>query len=335
LWLIFTRVEKEEKTSLWTVAGIVLLSAAAFFTKQTFFFTAGIAFLRFLQLGKRREAVLTFSAFAILTAAGIFLLNYTSGGGYIWQHWTHAQRLTFSWIQVLGEFLKTLKTPVYFFALIFLFIFIYRKRKFLFASRARLSGVSRSAESLILFYFSISLGWAIVSSGRVGANVNYYIESSLLLAIIGGFIYANFKRDHLPRLALSMIVLFTLGGAFQLARILHGEYFRWQTAAYYREISERTAKFTPPGSTCISVAAEMVVWNGCRFHFDDFSEYEHGWSPELRETFEREVKTGRYAAILWYDDSLQTRFPNYRLVPTSQNAPERSFPVYLYVPTNP
>jgi 4-amino-4-deoxy-L-arabinose transferase-like glycosyltransferase len=302
LHLIFTRIEENEKTSVWIVAGIVLLSAAAFFTKQTFYFTAGIAFLRFLQLGKRREAALTAAAFAVLTAAGIFLLNYTSGGGYIWQHWTHAQRLTFSWIQVLGEFLKTLKTPVYFFALIFLFIFIYRKRKFLFASRARLSGVSRSAESLILFYFSISLGWAIVSSGRVGANVNYYIESSLLLAIIGGFIYANFKRDHLPRLALSMIVLFTLGGAFQLARILHGEYFRWQTAAYYREISERTAKFTPPGSTCISVAAEMVVWNGCRFHFDDFSEYEHGWSPELRETFEREVKTGRYAAILWYDD---------------------------------
>ena len=335
LWLVFTRIEENRKTSVWIVAGIVLLSSAAFFTKQTFYFTVGIAFLRFLQTGKRREAILTVLAFAILTAAGIFLLNYTSGGGYIWQHWTHAQRLTFSWMQVLNEFFKTLKTPVNFFALVFLFIFIYRKRKFLFqTSREKLFGVFRSAELLILFYFSISLGWAFVSSGRVGANVNYYIESSLLLAIIGGLIYAHFKRNYLPKLALSMIVLFTLGGAFQLARILHGEYFRWQTLAYYREISERTAKFTPPGSTCISVAAEMVVWNGCRFHFDDFSEYEHGWSPELREAFEREVKTGRYAAILWYDDALQTRFPNYRLVPMSQSAPERSFPVYLYVPVN-
>ncbi|HEX9960551.1 MAG TPA: glycosyltransferase family 39 protein [Pyrinomonadaceae bacterium] len=336
LWLIFTRVEKEEKTSHWTVAGIVLLSTAAFFTKQTFFFTAGIAFLRFLQVGKRREAVLTVSAFAILTAAGIFLLNYTSGGGYAWQHWTHAQRLTFSWSQVIFEFLKSLKTPVFFFAVVFLFIFIYRKREILSrTSREKLSGVLRAPELLILFYFLISLGWAVVSSGRVGANINYHIENSLLLAIICGFIFASFKRNFLAKFALSMIVLFTLGGAFQLARILHGEYFRWQSVGYYREIVDLTAKFAPPGGTCISVAAEMAVWNGCRFHFDDFSEYEHGWSPELREIFEREVKTNRYAAILWYDDGLQTRFPNYRLVPTSQNAPERSFPVYLYVPASP
>jgi hypothetical protein len=336
LWLVFTRVEENKKTPLWIIAAIILLSSAAFFTKQTFFFTAGIAFLRFLQLGKLREAVLTASAFAALAAAGIFLLNYTSDGGYVWQHWTHAQRLTFSWRQVIDEFLKTLKTPVFLLALIFLFIFIYRKQKQLFpASRAKLLEALRSPELLILVYFLISLGWAFLSCGRVGANVNYYIENSLLLAIIGGFIYADFKRDFSPKLALAMIVLFTLGGASQLARILHGEYFRWQAVGYYHEISDRTAKTIPPGGTCISVAAELVVRGGCRFHFDDFSEYEHGWSPELREAFEREVKTGRYAAILWYDNALQTRFPNYRLVPTSQNAPERSFPVYLYVPTNP
>jgi hypothetical protein len=232
--------------------------------------------------------------------------------------------------------LKLLKTPVFFSALVFLFIFIYRKRKFLFQTGGeKLFEALRAPELLILFYFLISLGWAFISSGRVGANVNYYIESSLLLAIGGGFIYANFKRDSLPKLALAMIVLFTSGGAFQLARILHGEYFRWQAVGYYREILDRTAKFTPPGSDCISVAAELVVWSGCRFQFDDFSEYEHGWSPELREAFEREVKTGRYAAILWYDDVLQTRFPNYRLVPMSQSAPERSFPIYLYVPVSP
>ncbi|HLM01096.1 MAG TPA: hypothetical protein VK400_08555, partial [Pyrinomonadaceae bacterium] len=227
------------------------------------------------------------------------------------------------------------------FALVFLLIFVYRRRKFLFsANREKLSGVLRSPQLLILFYFLISLSAAFVSGGRVGANVNYYIESSFLLSIICGCIYADFKRDYLllPKLGLAMIVLFTLGGAFQLARILHGERVRWQALGYYREILDRTAKTVAPASpdsTCVSVAAEMVVWSGCRFHFDDFSEYEHGWSPELREAFEREVKTGRYAAIVWYDDSLQLRFPNYRLVPMSQSAPERSFPVYLYVPASP
>jgi 4-amino-4-deoxy-L-arabinose transferase-like glycosyltransferase len=333
LWLVFTRVEENEKTPVRIVAGIVLLSAAAFFTKQTFFLTAGIAFLRFLQTGKRREAILTVSAFAIV-AAGIFLLNYTSGGGYIWQHWTHAQRLTFSWSKVLDTFLKTLTTPVFFFALVSLLVFIFWKRKFLVPfSREKLSGFLRAPEALILFYFLISFGWAFVSGGRVGASANYYIESSLVLAIICGFVYANFKRNYLPGVALAMIVLFSLGGAFQLARILHGERFRWQSVGYYREILDRTAKTIPPDSTCVSVAVELVVWSGCQFHFDDYGEYQYGWSPELRETFEREVKTGRYAAILWYDDRLQSKFPNYRLVPMSQSAPERSFPVYLYVPT--
>jgi 4-amino-4-deoxy-L-arabinose transferase-like glycosyltransferase len=333
LWLIFTQLEKNKKTSNRVIAGIVLLATAAFFTKQTFFFTFIITFLRFLQLGKKRGAIWTISIFTFAAAAGIFLLNYTSDGNYLWQHWTHARRLTFSWRQVIDEFLRILKTPVFSLALVFLLVFIFRKRKFLFQiSREKFSGVLRSPELLIFFYFLVSLGWAFTASGRVGANVNYYIESSLLLAMLSGFVYGYFRRRALPKAALAMIILFTLGGAFQLARILHGEYFRWQALGYYREIFDRTAKFTPPGSTCVSVAAEMVVWNGCAFHFDDFSEYEHGWSPVLRETFEREVKTNRYAVILWYDDSLQSRFPNYRLVPMSQNAPERSFPVYLYVP---
>lgn len=333
-WLVFTRVKENEKTSGWTLAGIVLLSAAAFFTKQTYFFTVGIAFLRFLQLKKPREAVLTVSAFAILTATVIFLLNYTSDGGYIWQHWTHAQRLTFTWDKVLDTSLKTLKTPVLFLALVFLLVFLFGKRKSLFpASREKLFAVLRSPRLLILFYFSISLGWAFVSGGRVGASANYYIESTLLLAIICGFIYADFKKNYFPALALAMIVLFTSGGAIQLARILHGEFFRWQSVGYYREVLDRTAKTIPPeGGVCVSVAAELVVWSGCRFHFDDFAEYEIGWSPELGELFEREIKAGRYAAILWYDDTLQSRFPNYRLVPMSQNEPERFFPVYLYVP---
>lgn len=334
LWLIFTRLEKNRKTPDWVIAGIVLFASAAFFTKQTFFFAFIITFLRFWQLGKRRGAVWTISIFTILITAGMFWLNYTSDGGYLWQHWTHAQRLTFSWRQVIEVFLILLKTPVFSLALAFLLIFIFRKREALFQTeRENFFDLLRSPEWLIFFYFLVSLGWSCAASGRVGANVNYYIESSLLLAIISGLIYAYFRRHALRKLALAMIVLFTLGGAFQLVRILHGEYFRWQALGYYREVIEQTKKSIPPGGTCVSVAVELVVWSGCRFHFDDYGEYDHGWSPELRETFEREVRTGRYAAILWYDDKLQSRFPNYRLVSMSQSPSERSFPVYLYVPT--
>jgi hypothetical protein len=290
--------------------------------------------LRFLQLGKWRQAALTVSGFIILVAAGIFLLNYTSGGGYLWQHWTHAQRLTYSWRKTLFEFWGILKTPVFFSGLCFLFIFIFRRRRFPFkASTEGFFYVLRSPELLILFYFTLSFGWAVISSGRVGANMNYYIEGSLMLAVMCGCVYAYFKRNFLQKFALAMIVLFTLGGAFQLARILRGEYSRWQAVGYYREVLEKTRQSIPAqGATCVTVAAELAVWSGCGFHFDDYSEYEHGWSPELREIFEKEVKSNRYAAIIWDDDKLQERFPNYRMVPMSQSAPEKFFPVYLYVP---
>jgi hypothetical protein len=78
----------------------------------------------------------------------------------------------------------------------------------------------------------------------------------------------------------------------------------------------------------------LAVWNGCKFNFDDFEEYEGNWSPELIEIFEREVRAGNYAAIVWYNDKFSERFPNYRLVKMSQNPPERYFPVYLFVPRN-
>ncbi|MBA3600914.1 MAG: hypothetical protein H0W45_06660, partial [Acidobacteria bacterium] len=73
----------------------------------------------------------------------------------------------------------------------------------------------------------------------------------------------------------------------------------------------------------------------CAFNFDDHEEYNGTWSPEIIEVFEREIKAGRYAAVLWMDDKFTERFPNYRLVKMSQSLPERYFPIYLYVPEQP
>jgi hypothetical protein len=75
----------------------------------------------------------------------------------------------------------------------------------------------------------------------------------------------------------------------------------------------------------------LVVWNGCAFNFDDYGEYSGTWSPELIEIFEREIKAGRYVVILWADDKLEERFPNYRLIKMSQSPPEKYYPIYLYV----
>jgi hypothetical protein len=198
-------------------------------------------------------------------------------------------------------------------------------------SKDRLLAVLRSPSSIILLYFLLSFGWAFLSAGRVGANLNYYLENSLVMAIVFALIYDNYKPKDLPLAASLIIVVLIFGGTFQLVRVLRGEYFRWQSLDYYREVSETAAKLMVPNGTCVSVYAELVVRNGCSLHFDDFGEYVSGWSPELVEIFERELKAGRYSVIIWNTDDLQTKFPNYHLVPMSRNPPERFYPAYLYV----
>jgi hypothetical protein len=113
-------------------------------------------------------------------------------------------------------------------------------------------------------------------------------------------------------------------------RVLRGEYFRWQSLNYYQEVFNRTAEFTPLNSACVSIIPEMALRNNCALHFDDYQEYTSDWAPELEEIFERETRAGHYAVIIWYNDKLNLRFPNYRLVPMSQNVPDKFYPVYLY-----
>ena len=90
--LVFTS-EKDSPLSFGRLLVVILLAVAAFFTKHTFLLPVGIIGLRFWQLNKWREIGVFSAAFLILTAAGMFLLNATSDGGYWWQHFIHAQRL--------------------------------------------------------------------------------------------------------------------------------------------------------------------------------------------------------------------------------------------------
>ena len=324
----------EKKAEIREISGLLLLTAA-FFTKHTAALGAVFVVLRLAQLAKWRAAAVLALALTISIGGGIWLLDATSSGGYLWQHFTHARLLPHSFAASFEFFFLMLKTPAFFFFAVFLLFFIYRKRRsFGELNFASLKRLSRSPVALLLFYFCLSLGWSFTAAGRVGANVNYYTEASLIAAVICGLMYAQFRRgaSAASPAALAMIVLLTLGGVFQEVKILRGEYYRWESLDYYREVFETVKKFALPGSKCISIVPEMVVWNGCAFHFDDYGEYSSGWDPALRTVFESEIKTGQYAVILWGWDTLPEQFPNYRLVPMSRKLPERYYPVYLYLP---
>ena len=222
LWLAFG-LEENKKTKIWRIAGMILFAAAAIFTKQTYLLPTAIIFLRFLQLKKWREAVSFALGISVLTTAVMFWLNYTSSGGYFWQHFIHAERLPFSLADSVRVFSEMLKQPIFSFSIIFLLIFAFQKRKiFQQLNRDKLLKILRSPKFLLLLYVLLSAAWSFLSSGRQGGNANYYIENSFALAIGGGLIYDNFKREAVQKLALAMIFLMTLGGAFQFVRVLRG-----------------------------------------------------------------------------------------------------------------
>jgi hypothetical protein len=332
LWLAFG-IDEGEKVKFRRIAVMILLTAATFFTKQSFLLPTAIVFLRLLQLKKWRDAIYFAFGIAGLTVAVMFLLDYTSAGGYFWQHFVHAENLPFAFADSFRVFFVMLAHPTFFFSIIFLLIFVFQKRKiFRQLNREKLTEILRSPQFLLFIYCLLSGAWAFISAGRQGGAANYYIENSFALAIAVGLVYDNFRRESLQKWTLAIVILLTFGGIFQFIQVFRGEYFRWQSLSYYREIFDTTANFTPSGSTCVSVYPELAVWNGCAFYFDDFEEYIGIWSPEFNEIFEHEIKQERFAAIIWYDDKLQAKFPNYQLIPMSQKPPQNFLPVYLYVP---
>ena len=324
--------DKNEPVGAARLIAVIFLTVAAFFTKHTFLLPVGIIGLRLWQLNKWRESFIFGAAFLVFTALGMFLLNYTSGGGYVWQHFTHARMLPFIAENGTSQVFVMLTAPTTLVFIAFLLIFGYLNRAALFpANGAKVSDLLRSPKLLIWFYLFLSFVAASVSAGREGANINYYLENSCVIAIAGGLIYHDLRRSASPKLAAALIAFFVLGGAFQLARFGRGEYFRWRAATYFREISATAAQFSPAGSTCLSVYVELVAKNGCAFYFDDYGEYMSYWNPELRAIFEREIRAGRFAAVVWKTDDFEQTFPNYELKPMTEPVPSRIIPVYLYV----
>lgn len=332
LYLAFT-IEEKSRVAVWRLVAIVLLVCAAFFTKQTYLLPVCVIFLRLWQIDKRREAFGAITAFAIIVGAAIFGLNYGSAGGYVWQHFAHAQRIPFVFGNLTVHFPGGWKLPTLLFILVFLIVYAVSKFPIVRElNRKEKIAVLRSPKTLIAAYFLVSFGLAATSSGRAGASVNYYIENSFTAIVVCGLMYDDFVRHARRRLAFAFAVLLIFGGSLQFVQLLRAEYFRWQSLAYHQELFRRVNDFVKPGDVCVSIAPEFVMWNGCKLHFDDFGEYTSGWAPDLEEIFIRETEKNRYAVILWYGDKFQTVFPNYRLVPMSQPVPTKFHSVYLYVP---
>ncbi len=312
---------------------ILLFLCLAFFSKQTIILPIGIAAILFWQEGTRSKAVLFFVLTILLCGLGMFLLNVTSDGGYYWQHFTHAGRLPFSIIRTRIILEAVLKSPSTLVVLACLLITAFYMGKSLLKvfRPVEIFNKGFSKQETTVIYLLISIAFVLITSARHGASGNYYLEISFVVSIVFALAFDWLRQNQKEKLATVFLLLMIFGGAFQFARFVRGEYFRWKSVLYYREMVETVDKLTPPNSFCISVYPEIVTASGRHFHFDDWAEYTKGYSPELREVFQKEISTMRYSAIILSTDTAEKELKGYRFVKMQTPVPEKVYTAYLYV----
>jgi len=321
--LVFTTNWKTNSAASRIVIVLVLL-VAAFFTKQTTLVPVAVVVARLWQVRERRRAVMLLIGFAALCLSVMVWLNGNSGGGYLWEHWTHAIRLPFDFKRAFGALLAVCKNPATWVLAGTYFLALYESRK----SLREVPKVS--ARWLLVIYLLIAFLFGFVSSARLGANINYYLEASIIASIVFAVALTRItESSKWGSVGATIVLLLAVSSAWQIMRFGRGEYFRWRSLPYFMEIAETVERSTPRDSICISVYPDLVTRVGRTFHFDDFGEYSDGLSPVLQQAFNDAISSRRYGAILWHDD--QATFPGYRLKPMVQQVPKKFYSVYLYL----
>jgi len=346
LALVFGSADMPDRIGLRSLL-IASLFAAAFFFKQTFILPPLVASARYLQMGRIKQSLFVLIATVGLCCLGIAALNANAEAGHLWQSFILTRKIPHSYsqsVQMLATFLKSPSLWVLFIIAGFYAYDVSGRRNSdrkiqENAEHAELVGraefswrILRSPGLLIGLYFIAAGALAFVTSSRMGANINYYLETGIVVSIIASIVWARLsQRERLHRLLPLSVLLLTLAGLLQIARVARGEYYRWRSLPYYREIVSAMAHFTEPQSVSISVYPELAAAASREYHFGDWIQYVDGRSSELRRVFREAVETKNYSAIIWNEKDASDLFPEYSLAPINAPLPERYYPVYLYI----
>lgn len=328
LMLVF-EIDEKQKATYKKLLVIIALFALSFFVKHTTLLPIFIAALRLVQIKRTKQALVLLLSLFVICSVVMFLLNQTSDGGYIWQHFIHANQLPFDYEATYTTLMIILKTPSTFVYVAIISLCVY----YFFATRSsKTQSVLSSPKWLIAFYFLVAFIFAFVTASRFGAATNYYLETSFVVSILTALCWEKLSREGRLRLSYSsLIALLFIAGSFYLVRVVRSEYYRWQELPYYNEMVMRLNQTIPPKSVCMSVRLELVTAGGHQYHFDDWAEYAENWSPELNRIFRQRIEEKHYAAIIWYTDEVNEQFKGYRLIRMSHPVPQKHYPVFLFV----
>ncbi len=363
LALVFAGRDARDRIGLRTLLVIALLTSAVFF-KQTALAPIAVVVARYWQSGMIRQAGAVICGVGLLGAVIAAALELSSGGGFLWQHFTLMRHTPHDYADALHWVASLLKSPSTWIASGLIVAAVVRRfDPAVFSSRLNFKKWLRSPECLVGCYLIIALVFAFITSARRGAYINYYLEASMVGAIAVAMAWRQLVSDErygtgsgsdlvfpntafgegarslpLPvpyRLARRWLhpaipILLMLAGAFEFSRMARAESYRWRSLPYYREVVETLAREVSAEDLSISVHPELVLAAERKFHFGDWIQYQDGRSAELQRIYDEAISSKRYAAIITLGGK-GDRLSGYRLAPMKRAAHEKYYPVFLYL----
>src|SRR5262245_51051555 len=241
---------------------------------------------------------------AILAA----VIEWGSGGGYFWQHFTLMRRTPHSYADALHWVGSLLKSPSTWIAAGLVALAVCRRFDLaILSSWPEFKKWLRSPECLIGGYLIVALAFGFVTSARRGAYINYYLEASMVGAIAVAMAWGRLAADEQydmgsgsdpkplsdafygrirSRLILALrplrlrglyqviSILILMAGVFEFSRMARAESYRWQSLPYYQEVVATLAREVQENDLCVSVHPELVLAAGRKFHFGDWIQYQ-------------------------------------------------------------
>ncbi len=194
-----------------------LLMSAGFFTKQVFVLCVPISLLVCFARGWVWPGLAALTTTVIVNILGVTTVQLHSDGGYLWQYLELPRGLEASASRALSSVTPLLLSAPTLIAASLLLSSLGRRRKEI-----------QHSDWVFVGFAGASLAIGLILARFKGSNLNYFLETSVALALILGLFAARLRANARCVLALIM----TLGGLAYGVRTLRGEYFRWQSLPY-------------------------------------------------------------------------------------------------------
>lgn len=277
-------------------------AALAFLTKPTLI-AAGVSITICLLFSKRLKDLSWFVAGgACVVAAGVLMMVLSGNGGYLFNLSSANLPLSFRWY--LTNFRVITQSHTVFACVVIAAVALVRFRP----------RESKFSEASILVYLLVSSGLAVVTCGRVGADVNYFYEPVAALAIVVGFELGKLKAGDygVLKTAASMFLLMALltdVALFRLGAVRGRVLLPLRKEPVYAEMVRTLAAYVPENEPVATDYQDLALRINRPIYFNDMTVYGIG-SEAMQSRFQSYVNERRLAAVISYQ---RRALPGYKL----------------------